>query len=969
MSLPKSPSFAPTLFTSTASVRTEQQTKLSSPSQRSKLGSTVLKEGSLPQSSANVINSKSAHAHNTRSNRLVGIVDKLFQQKSARDTGESTLKTESPWSCFKDKAIVDEEIFVEDVVKEVVTTPMGHSSNELLLQQLKRPPDIKPETIIPPKKPRPSPPVEQHMAFRTESHSSSGQSVAAHQTVQKVKSPPLSGIQVQGISVAAAHPSLSSSLGTVAQVVTVQNQVVSVSKSHDGVHVQTANPGRAYQVTSGMETSFVETTPVTVVNVGGTVISSNAAKTLAQMKVLQAAKPQGQAQQQSQPRTRTLADIKAHLKAKTQPRHLPSILQGKHVASAPPGRPNVECTTLKESPDEFAGKIDMVRSKAIVEQAIEQSRQNQSSAHLLSNTNSVVVQKATRTVVEPVKMVTPVTLTNQIVVKQQETEGQGTSGLLMVKGPAQVQQQPRRTQIVSQSAVSQPATQAVKMVQVHKQQQPAAVSKVSGSMTVAEQLRLLREQSQPAGAVVTSNSTTISSLKQHQAIISNVSHQVSVQTQPASATAAVTAQRQVTPPIQPPVVQTPVTPVTTQGTNMTAVILPPQQSLASSSNTKVYVVDQKNSVAAGGQNPSTLSSAHQPERKPDLVTTATTTSTQATTVRSVTPVSSIKVVPVCKQIVYVSQGISVSAPKTPSPVPVQTTSIQPTPSTAVGTLPKIKFIRVTSADGEIRYVLSSNSNNNSSNAQQNKESVSRNNTAAKGSASNSGDKVTTSSSNTSGDKTQDTKITKVNSNASVSQASDHLQQSNVPAPSSTSLGKNSHLSSSHPSLQRLLSGEADCSVSSAAAAIVNQVLAANPPPPAKGSAGRPSVNTTIVSQATSSGNIHKTSVNVNSSSALLQALRGSNGIHSKKQGGNLGDAVLDSSLQSPPKPQRVLSPTQVGGIKMAIQEHSEIGMKSTQKSNCVCNMRAMVMCKKCGTYCHDDCIGPSKLCVRCIIAT
>jgi additional sex combs-like protein len=27
----------------------------------------------------------------------------------------------------------------------------------------------------------------------------------------------------------------------------------------------------------------------------------------------------------------------------------------------------------------------------------------------------------------------------------------------------------------------------------------------------------------------------------------------------------------------------------------------------------------------------------------------------------------------------------------------------------------------------------------------------------------------------------------------------------------------------------------------------------------------------------------------------------------------------------------------------------------------------MVICKKCGAFCHDDCIGPSKLCVTCLI--
>lgn len=36
-------------------------------------------------------------------------------------------------------------------------------------------------------------------------------------------------------------------------------------------------------------------------------------------------------------------------------------------------------------------------------------------------------------------------------------------------------------------------------------------------------------------------------------------------------------------------------------------------------------------------------------------------------------------------------------------------------------------------------------------------------------------------------------------------------------------------------------------------------------------------------------------------------------------------------------------------------------------NNCACNLKAMVMCLKCGAFCHDDCIGPSRLCVTCLI--
>ena len=42
---------------------------------------------------------------------------------------------------------------------------------------------------------------------------------------------------------------------------------------------------------------------------------------------------------------------------------------------------------------------------------------------------------------------------------------------------------------------------------------------------------------------------------------------------------------------------------------------------------------------------------------------------------------------------------------------------------------------------------------------------------------------------------------------------------------------------------------------------------------------------------------------------------------------------------------------------------------SQTSASCACSLKAMVMCQKCGAFCHDDCIGPSKLCVTCLITT
>jgi hypothetical protein len=41
--------------------------------------------------------------------------------------------------------------------------------------------------------------------------------------------------------------------------------------------------------------------------------------------------------------------------------------------------------------------------------------------------------------------------------------------------------------------------------------------------------------------------------------------------------------------------------------------------------------------------------------------------------------------------------------------------------------------------------------------------------------------------------------------------------------------------------------------------------------------------------------------------------------------------------------------------------------RNNSGGNCVCDLRAMIMCRKCGAFCHDDCIGSADLCMTCII--
>ncbi|XP_026141678.1 putative Polycomb group protein ASXL2 isoform X1 [Carassius auratus] len=49
------------------------------------------------------------------------------------------------------------------------------------------------------------------------------------------------------------------------------------------------------------------------------------------------------------------------------------------------------------------------------------------------------------------------------------------------------------------------------------------------------------------------------------------------------------------------------------------------------------------------------------------------------------------------------------------------------------------------------------------------------------------------------------------------------------------------------------------------------------------------------------------------------------------------------------------------------QAYIETSAMEDVQSKCYCRLKAMIMCKGCGAFCHDDCIGPSKLCVSCLV--
>nr|XP_057907759.1 putative Polycomb group protein ASXL1 isoform X1 [Doryrhamphus excisus] len=51
---------------------------------------------------------------------------------------------------------------------------------------------------------------------------------------------------------------------------------------------------------------------------------------------------------------------------------------------------------------------------------------------------------------------------------------------------------------------------------------------------------------------------------------------------------------------------------------------------------------------------------------------------------------------------------------------------------------------------------------------------------------------------------------------------------------------------------------------------------------------------------------------------------------------------------------------------LSIQTFSD-GTNEEVSLKCSCRLKAMIMCQGCGAFCHDDCIGPSKLCVSCLV--
>nr|XP_015209211.1 PREDICTED: putative Polycomb group protein ASXL3 isoform X1 [Lepisosteus oculatus] len=55
------------------------------------------------------------------------------------------------------------------------------------------------------------------------------------------------------------------------------------------------------------------------------------------------------------------------------------------------------------------------------------------------------------------------------------------------------------------------------------------------------------------------------------------------------------------------------------------------------------------------------------------------------------------------------------------------------------------------------------------------------------------------------------------------------------------------------------------------------------------------------------------------------------------------------------------------GAPTSGQKYADGSRADELELKCSCRLKAMIVCKGCGAFCHDDCIGPSKLCVACLV--
>ncbi len=75
--------------------------------------------------------------------------------------------------------------------------------------------------------------------------------------------------------------------------------------------------------------------------------------------------------------------------------------------------------------------------------------------------------------------------------------------------------------------------------------------------------------------------------------------------------------------------------------------------------------------------------------------------------------------------------------------------------------------------------------------------------------------------------------------------------------------------------------------------------------------------------------------------------------------------------QIPTRPIQQLSNGNDSTRKQQLFESLSASLENSRTMNykCTCECKPLIACKKCGAYCHDDCIGQTKLCGNCLVMT
>ncbi|XP_060794342.1 putative Polycomb group protein ASXL1 isoform X1 [Neoarius graeffei] len=81
-------------------------------------------------------------------------------------------------------------------------------------------------------------------------------------------------------------------------------------------------------------------------------------------------------------------------------------------------------------------------------------------------------------------------------------------------------------------------------------------------------------------------------------------------------------------------------------------------------------------------------------------------------------------------------------------------------------------------------------------------------------------------------------------------------------------------------------------------------------------------------------------------------------------GSGFSRSIADSVLQL--RPRVSVGNTGSQTTALSIQAFADSAAEEVALK-CSCRLKAMIMCQGCGAFCHDDCIGPSKLCVSCLV--